>query len=173
MRTRSSLKHRLDHTGLNGVTPDQHHLAPSNIETSNTTDTVDPLPGGPTIWDISVPYDAIAVHFAFRSNHSTEFSTAKAGVRGVATRSLLEASAFSVGGHGTLGTSSYHAVYSKKAACIDLSHTVFSASGDDICLTEAYLYESSPGVRVFRTVWTNYGVSTKTLSVYAEIGVFA
>ena len=79
----------------------------------------------------------------------------------------MEATAVSLGGHGTIGTSSYNAFYSKKAASVNLSHKVFDAAGNNtVCLTDAYLTGS-----VLRTTWTNYGGSLETLNCWAEIQV--
>jgi len=171
MRLEDFLRHAKDHGIYVNVGVDDHHLRPSNIEDSNTSLVVYPLPGGPGVWDISVPFDAKAAIFSFRSNHDSEMSGAKSGVVGVATRSQLEASTMSIGGHGTLSTSAYAATYSKKSAAIDLSHLIFSSAGDAICLTDAWLYQTAPSTRVLRTQWTNYSGSLATLNVWAEIGI--
>jgi hypothetical protein len=107
-----------------------------------------------------------------RSNHNTDLSGAKAGVTGIATRSQFEAATCSLGGHGTLASTSYNAMYSKKASAMYLSHKVFSSTGDGIALTEAYLYETVSGTtRVLRTIWTNISASNKTLNCYGELAV--
>lgn len=171
MRLRDPLRHAAEHDALTNVGADQHHDQPENIEVSNTTQTIDPLPGGPGVWDISVPLDARVAKFSFRSNHTVAEGGAKAGVHGIATRSSLETTTFSLGGHGTMTTTAYNACYSKKAAAMNLSHKVFSSGGDDIVLTDAYLYLVSASVRVLRTTWTNYGGSVYTLNCWGEVQI--
>lgn len=171
MRTESHIAHLLDHSGLANVTAEQHHIKPSNIEISNTALVVPPLPGGPSDWDISVPYDALVVLFQLRSNHTIELSNAKAGVVGIATRSSLQASTFSVGGHGTITSTAYAAFYSKVASALNLSHKVFDSAGADIALTEAYLTATGPSTRVLRLTWTNYSAGNRTLNVWGELGI--
>lgn len=170
MRVESSLFHALDHSVYSNVLPSDHHLAPSNVEISNTSLSVDPLPGGPGVWNISVPYDAVAALFQLRSNRTVELG-AKAGVVGIATRSQLEASTMSVGGDVSITITAYAAIYSKVASAMNLSHKVFSSAGDDIALTDAYLVTTGPSTRVLRLVWTNYGASTKTLNCWGEVGI--
>lgn len=171
MRLKDSVHHPLDHAGLTNVTADQHHDQPENIEASNTSLQVYPLPGGPDEWDISVPYEANVVLFSLRSNHTCGEGSSKSGVIGIATRSQFEASTVSLGGHGTISSGAYNASYSKKASALNLSHKIFSSAGDDIALTDAYLYATGPSTRVLRLVFTNYGASLLTLNCWAEIQV--
>jgi hypothetical protein len=171
MRLQSSVKHPTDHDGLTNVSEDQHHDRPENIEVSNTSLSVYPLPGGPNDWDINVPLNARVVKFSFRSIRTSGEGGGKSGVTGIATRSSLEATVFSLGGHGSVALTSYNACYSKKASALNLSHKVFSSAGDDIVLTEAYLTLISGSQRVLRTTWTNYGASIKTLNCWGEVQV--
>lgn len=172
MRLKSYRNHPKDHAGLSNVDDGQHHDTPENIEASNTSLQVYPLPAGPYDWDIPVPLNARVVAFALRSNWTCAEGSGKAGVNGIATRSSLEAATVSMGGHGTIGISAYNAIYSKKAAALNLSHKVFDASGNNtVCLTDAYLVLTSPTTRVLRLTWTNYGASIETLHCYAEIQV--
>jgi hypothetical protein len=171
MRLQDYLRHPIAHGSLVGVLPNQHHERPENIEVANTTLSVFPLPGGPSVWDIPVPYEAQVVIFSFRSNHTCSEGAGKAGVTGVATRSQFDASTVSTGGHGTISTSAYNAVYSKRAAAMNLSHKVFSSVGSYISLTEIYLYETAPLTRVLRTEWTNYGAALYTLNCWGEVAV--
>jgi len=171
MRLSDWLEHPTAHAALSNIGVSQHHLRPSSIEVVNTTLSISPPPGDPGEWDISVPFDAQCVVFSFRSIHTTESAGGKAGVYGIANRSSIEASTVSLGGHGTLGSTSYNAVYSKAGAALNLSHKVFDSTGNYIALTNAYLTLTGPSTRVLRTVWTNYSASYKTLNAWGEIGV--
>jgi len=173
MRVEDYLEHPTLHSALSNVTADQHHAQPSVMSVSNTTLTVYPLPGGPNDWDISVPYDTIAAVVALRSAHLTEQSGGMAGVLVVVTRSSLEASSFSLGGHGILVSAAYNAIYSKAAAALNLSHKVFSSGGADLALTEAYLTATGPSTRVLRLTWTNYSAGLRTLDARGEVLLFA
>lgn len=171
MRPSDPLMMPTAHGALSNVTPDQHHRKPTAISVSNTTQSVAPLPGGPGVWDIAVPYDTQVVSFSFRSIHVTEQAGATAGVTGIATRNMFDTSTVSVGGHGVLSSKSYNAVYTKAASAMNLSHKVFSSLGSDIALTNAYLTTTGPTTRVFRTEWTNYGYGNRTLHAYGEVGL--
>jgi hypothetical protein len=172
VRLRDFLRHPLAHAALTNVSTDQHHVRPGNLEVANTTLTVYPLPGGPDEWDIVIPYAAQAVLFSFRSSNTTAEGGGKAGVVGIATRNQFDASTCSTGGHGTISSSSYNAVYTKRASALNLSHKVFASTGADVSLTEAYLYETVPGTtRVFRTVWTNYSAGLRTLNCWGEVAI--
>jgi len=171
MRLADPRQHPAVHAALTGVLPEQHHIRPSNVETSNTSLVVPPLPGGPGVWDISVPYDALVVAFYFRSALTVDDGGGKAGVSGIATRSQLQTTALSHGGDSTTAMTARNAWYSKVAAALNLSHKVFSSVGDAIALTDAWLYATGPSTRVLRTYWTNYGVALKTLNCWAEIAV--
>jgi len=161
------------HSALENVGIDQHHIRPSNIEVSNTSLSVSPLPGGPGVWDIAVPFDAVAVMFNLRSLHSTDQGGGKAGVTGVAGRSSLDAATVSLGGHGTLASTSYNAAYSKAGGALYLSHKVFDASGNLVlALRDAYLTLTGPSTRVLRTEWTNFGSGYETLNCWGEFMVF-
>jgi hypothetical protein len=171
MRLFSPLGHPTDHAGLSNVGIDQHHDQPENIEVVNTSLVVPPLPGDPKEWDIAVPLNAQVVKFSFRSNRTIAEGSAKAGVHGIATRSSLETTTFSLGGNSSTSITAYNAAYSKRAAAINLSHKIFSSTGDYIALTDAYLTLISASVRVFRTVWTNYGASNYTLNCWGQVQV--
>lgn len=171
MRTQDLLKHALAHSVYSNVGAEDHHIQPSNIEVSNTTLVVAPLPGGPGVWDIPVDYDAVAVMFTFRSNRTVELSNAKAGVTGIATRSSLDASTFSAGGNVSIGQTAYGAIYTKVGAALYLSHKIFDSAGADIALTDIYLTATGPSTRVLRTTWTNFSAGNRTLNVWGEVGV--
>jgi hypothetical protein len=171
MRLYDPLGHPIDHDALTNVGPDDHHDRPENIEIANTTLSVPPLPGDPKAWDISVPFDAQVVKFSLRSNRTIAEGSAKAGVHGIATRSSLEATTFSLGGETSAAISAYNAAYSKKAAALNLSHKIFSSSGSNIALTDAYLTLIDASTRVLRLVWTNYGASSYTLNCWGEVQV--
>jgi len=163
--------HPLLHADLENIGVDQHHDQPENIEVSNTTLSVAPLPGDPGEWDITVPFEANVVMFSLRGIKTVAEGGAKSGVIGIATRSQLEASTVSVGGHGSITSGAYNAHYSKKAAAQNLSHKVFDSAGNYISLTNAYLYATGASTRVLRLVWTNYGASYKTLNCWGEVQV--
>lgn len=161
------------HRMLSNVLPDQHHLEPYNIEVSNTVLSVSPLPGGPGVWDISIPFDTHVIKFAFRSNWTCAEGSGKAGVVGFTTRNgMTEATAISTGGNSTIARSAYNAVYSKAGNAMNLSHKVFdSILGSYICLTDTYLVLIDANTRVLRTTWTNFGSSYYTLNVWGEVQI--
>lgn len=161
------------HKMLSNILPNQHHLQPYNIEVSNTTLNVSPLPGGPGVWDISIPYDTHVIKFGFRSPWTCAEGSGKAGIVGFTTRNgMTEATVMSAGGHGIISNTAYVAVYSKAAGAMNLSHKVFNAlPGNYISLTDIYLTTTGPTTRVLRTQWTNYGTSYKTLNVWGEVQI--
>lgn len=173
MRLQDYLEHPVIHSALTGVGAADHHSRPAPLSISNTTLVVPPLPGGPSNWDISVPEDVVAAVVSLRSAHLTEQAGGMAGVVAVATRSSLDASSISLGGHGILSSAAYNAIYTKAAAALNLSHKVFSAAGDLIALTEAYLTLTGPSTRVLRLTWTNYGFSNQTLDARGEVVLFS
>jgi hypothetical protein len=173
MRTKSPMMHALDHGVYSNVLPDQHHNQPTNLEIVNTTQNVYPLPGDPADWDISVPFDTQAVMFHLRSSYIVELDDAAAGVVGIATRNQFHTSTMSVGGDATITRTAYAAVYSKVASALNLSHKIFSNSGDDIALTEAHLVQTGPSTRVLRLTFTNYGASLKQLHCWGQVGLLA
>lgn len=173
MRLEDWVEHPTLHSALTNVLPDQHHRRPANLSVLNNTLTVYPLPGGPDDWDIAVPLETVAAVLHLRSAHLTEQSGGMAGVVVVATRSSLDASSFSLGGHGILTSGAYNAIYTKAAAALNLSHKVFSTGGADIALTECYLTLTGPSARVLRTTWTNYSAGLRTLDARGEVVLFA
>lgn len=173
MRLEDTLRHPTLHSALSNVTADQHHLTPGNIQTSNTTLSVAPLPFGPGQWDVSIPYDAQAIVFSLRSNRTIELANAKSGVTGIATRSSLEAATAGLGGHGLIVTTAYAHTYAKAGGALYLSAKIFDSTGSDIALTDAYLTATGPSARVFRTTWTNFAAGYRTLNVWAELLVLA
>lgn len=173
MRLEDTLRHPTLHSALSNVLADQHHNAPINIEAGNTTLSVAPLPGGPGTWDIAIPYDTIAVVFSIRSNRTIELANGKSGVTGIATRSSLDAATAGLGGHALITTTAYAHTYTKASAALYLSAKIFDSTGADIALTDAYLAATGPSTRVFRTTWTNFGASYKTLNAWAELLVLA
>jgi len=173
MRLEDALKHPTLHSALSNVSAAQHHVAPSNIEASNTTLSVAPLPFGPGQWDITVPYEAQAVVFSLRSNRTIGLDTAKSGVVGIANRSSLHTASAGLGGHGVITTTSYAQTYAKAGGALYLSSKIFDSTGADIALTDAYLTATGPSTRVLRTTWTNFAASYKTLNAWAEILVLS
>lgn len=173
MRLEEHLQHPVLHSALTNIGTEDHHDRPSPLSISNTSLVVYPLPGGPNDWDISVPLSTIGAIVSLRSAHLTEQSGGMAGVIVVVTRSSLEASSFSLGGHGILVSGAYNAIYSKAAAALNLSHKVFSSGGADIALTEAYLTLTGPSTRVLRLTWTNYSAGLRTLDARGELVLFS
>ena len=169
MRIIEALRHPTAHTSLTNVTVDQHHDQPENIAVSNTSQLIDPLPGGPGIWDIAVPLNANVVTFNFRSIKIVEEGGAKAGVTGIANRNILQPATFSH--DGVQAEEHRGAFYAKTGGALNLSHKVFSSLGDDIALSDMYMLLTSSTTRVLRTYWTNYGVAQRTLSVTGQVQV--
>lgn len=164
--------HPLDHSALTNVLPGQHHKKPTIQAVANTTLSVSPLPGGPGQWDIAMDFDAVAVEFSFTSNNVIAEGGAKAGLYGVATRNQLHTSCISLGGFTTASITAYAAIYSKVASALNLSHKIWTTSGQYISLTNAYLAQTGPSTRVFRTEWTNYGASYYTLWCKGYVQVY-
>lgn len=171
MRLKDQLMHSLIHANYINVGIDDHHDQPENIEVINTTLSVPPLPAGPGVWDIAMPFNASVVLFAFRSPRIVETSQARAGVTGIATRNMLEAAAASIGGWTSITTASKVAFYSKPGGALNLSHKIFTGSGNYISLSDIWLAQTGPSTRVLRTQWTNYGFFYYTLDVRGEIQV--
>lgn len=169
MRIQEPVRHPTTHAALTNVTSDQHHEQPSNIEVSNTSQLVDPLPGGPGYWDIAVPFSASVVNFSFRSNKTVEKDSAKAGCTGVANRSVVQAASFSH--DGVISNPAEGAFYAKTSGALNLSHKVFSSLGTDVALSNIWLEQTGPSTRVLRTEWTNYGAVQHTLNVWGQIQV--
>lgn len=171
MRLQDFIEHSLAHADyVIGV--DQHHIKPSSIQVANTSLSVSPLPGGPGVWDIALPYDAQVVLFSFRSNRTIAEGTGKAGVTGVASRNSLRSTAASLGGHSDLvGYGHYNCIYSKAGGSMQLSHKVFSDTGLYIALTDAWIETTGPTTRVLRTYWTNYGANYYTLNCWGQVAV--
>lgn len=171
MRPQLSLFRPAAHSVLTNVTADQHHNQPVNVEFSDTTSTVEPLPGGPRIIDIEVPSETNIVMFNLRSLHTVAFASGKAGAIGIATDNTIEASCMSVGGHASLASTSYNAVYTKPSGASLLTHKVFDQSNNmTVALSDAHLVTSGSG-RYLRLAFTNYGAFFETLNVWGEIGV--
>jgi hypothetical protein len=174
MRLDDLLSHPKLHSALTNVSPDQHHSAPSRIAIVNTSLAVPPLPGGPALWDIVVPYDTKVVSVSLRSAHAVALAGAMAGAMVLATRDQTEASGWSHGGSGSLTSGAYSAVYTKAASALNLTDKTFDNTGASISLTDAHLVETVVGTtRVLRLAWTNYAASTKTLDARGEITCFS
>jgi hypothetical protein len=173
MRPEDLLRHPTLHSALSNVLPDQHHLAPYNLEVSNTSLSVSPLPGGPGVWDISVPFVTQAIVFSLRSNLTIELASGKSGVVGLATRSQFDAATAGLGGVATVTSTAYAHTYAKAASALYLSAKIFASTGADIALTDAYLVAPGPSTRVFRTVWTNFAAAYRTLNACGELLVLA
>jgi len=170
MRLQEFLDHAPAHPAFLNVGIDSHHDQPENIQVSNTVLVVPPLPGGPGVWTIALPDEATVVMFSLRSMQDVAMGGAKAGVVGIATANQFAATAMTLGGHGTLGTTAYNMVYSKAAAALNLSDKVFSSLGTGISLRECYI-TGGAGARVLHTEWTNYSAGLLTLNVWAEIAI--
>lgn len=172
MRLEDFLNHPRSHDALINVGVDDHHDQPESIEASNTTLSVEPLPGGPSVWDIPMPLEASVVLFTFRAAKPTgPASQGHAGCAGVATRSSIQASSVSIGDWSQHPLVQKQAFYSKPAAALNLSYKVFTATGQFVSLSDIYLTLTGPSTRVLRTLWTNYGYSYYTLTAYGEFGV--
>lgn len=171
MRPQDQLQHPLIHAALSNVLPEQHHMKPDRVVVSNTTLAVPPLPGGPSSWDIAVDFDAVAVIFNLRSVRTVAEGAGKAGVIGIATRSILEASCASLGGYTSIPISAQNSWYTKPGGSLLLSHKVFDNAGEYIALTDAHLTLTGPTTRVLRLWWTNYAASYKTLDARGLVGV--
>lgn len=171
MRLPDCIEHPLAHSAY-AILADQHHIKPTSVQIANTTLSVSPLPGGPGVWDIALPFDAQAVIFSLRSNRTIAEASGKSGLVGVASRLITKTSCASIGGHADLaGYGAYSCVYSKAGGSVQLSHKIFASDGTDIALTDAWINLTGPTTRVLRTYWTNYGASYKTLDVSGQVAV--
>lgn len=169
MRTHAKRGMVPDHAGATNVGVDDHHIRPSNVEASNTTLSVSPLPGGPGQWDIPLPDDAEAVMFTLRGPLTTHpGGPAKVGVIGVCSRAYLEASTVAFGS--PTGSSNYGAIYSQAAGALYLSDKFFSNTYGELALSEARIVDVT-GSRYLRLEFTNFAAGYRTLDCRAEIGV--
>lgn len=168
----SPLRHVFRHAALTGVDVDQHHLRPSNIPISNTALSVEPLPGGPGIWDVSVPFDAHLAILNLASGWIANDVGGKRGGRWMVTRvQYLEATGLSMGGPTAWQSGSYPGIFSKVASSLDLSHRIYTTAGQFVALTDAYLAATGSTTRVLRMTFTNYGAAYHTLTAYGSIVV--
>jgi len=165
------MEHPTVHAALGNIAIDQHHIRPSNIEFTDTTSIVPPLPGGPKQIDISVPYAAKAVLFSLQGGLSIAEGGAKPGVIGVATRTYSGATCASLGGQTATVLTAYCAIYSGPGGALNLSHKIFTVAGRYVSLSLAYLPATGPSTRVLRLEFTNYGASNYTLWCKGEIQV--
>ena len=164
--------HVSKHAAATNVSEDQHHLRPSNISISNTTQSIEPAPGGPGIWDVSVPFDANVAVLTLRANWPTNDQGGHGGGTWRVTRTAyLEASGFSHWGPSSWQNGGYFGFFCKPANSIDLSHKVFTASGAYVALRDAYLAQTGPSTRVLRMSWFNYGSSYYTLYAVGEVEI--
>lgn len=170
--TRDPLLHVLKHVAATDIGPDQHHIRPSNISISNTTQSITPLPGGPDDWDVAVPFDAMVARLVLRADWQTNDQGGEAGGHWIVTRTAyLDATGFSQGGPSGWQSGGYFGCFAKPAASLDLSHKVYTPSGPYIALTDAYLAQTGPSTRVLRMSWTNYGATYYTLHAVGEVQI--
>jgi hypothetical protein len=170
MRLQSLLEITIDHEDYINVGDDDHHDAPEHLETSNTSLSVPGLLVGPVNWDISVPDWVTVAAITLRSNNTTGLGGGKGGALVIATSNQFAATGMTLGGHGSIGTTSYNMIYSKAASAINLTDKMFSSAGLDVALSQAYL-TGGAGSRVLRLEWTNYNLGAQTLNVYVEVSL--
>jgi len=171
-KTIDPLVHVLKHASATGVSIDQHHIRPSSISISNTSQSIPPLPGGPGEWDVSVPFDAKVAMLILRSNWQTNDFGGKGGGHWIATRTAyLDASGFSHGGPTFWQSGGYFGFNTKPGTSLELSARIFTSSGAYISLTDAYLAQTGPSSRVLRMSFTNYGASYYTLYAVGEVQI--
>jgi len=171
MRPTGFREHPALHSALSNVQIDQHHIRPSNIEISNILLKVFPLPGGPGVWDIPVPLDALVARFCFRSVRTVAEGGGKAGICGIATRNQTHASSIVLGGYGSIADTAMNTIYTKPGGSLYLSDKMFDSTGSDISLTDIWLTLTDPATRVLRTTWTNFSTGLRTLNIWAEIEI--
>ncbi len=159
------------HAGLVNVNANDHHEQPTFVEFSDTTTVIAPMPFGPGTIDIILPWAADVVLFDLRSVRTVGEGSLKAGVTGITGRSqYFDATCASIGGRGTTAATAYGAIYSKAASALNLSHKVFSSSGADVSLTDAWITTSGPNT-VLRLEFTNYSAGNRTLNVWGTVEV--
>jgi len=170
MRTTANREMVKSHDGAANVGVDDHHIRPSNIEDSNTTLSVAPLPGGPGTWDIAIPFDAVAVKATLRGPITTQpGGPGKVGVILICSRDFLEGSTVAFGS--PTGSSNYGALYSQAGGALYLSDKFFSNTYGEIALSNARIVQTGPSTRVLRLEFTNFAAGYRTLQCWAEIGV--
>lgn len=169
MRTCAQRKSVVLHTDATNVGVDDHHLRPRNVEVSNTTQSIPPLPGGPGRWDIPLPSATRTAKFLLRGPITTQpGGPAKVGVWGNCSEQFLETSTVSFGYQ--IGSSNYGAVYSQAAGALYLSHKMFSTVKGEIALSSARIV--TVGVtKYLRLEFTNFAAGFRTLMCWAEIQV--
>jgi len=172
MLAQSPIRHVFKHSAATNILPEQHHLRPSIIPISNVVQQIEPLPGGPGVWDVAVPFDANIATIDLVSGWQANDVGGQRGGHWTATRTAwLEATGISFGGPTNWRNGSYVGVFSKVANALDISHRIWTTSGQYVALTDAYLYQTGPSTRVCRMVFTNYGGSYYTLTAYGQIGI--
>lgn len=170
--TRDPLLHAFKHSVATNITIDQHHLRPSNISISNTTQAIEPLPGGPGEWDVPVPFDAKVARLTLRADWQTNDQGGEGGGHWVVTRTAyLDATGFDYAGPVGWQSGAYISCFAKPAASLDLSHRIYTASGPYVALTDAYLAQTGATTRVLRMSFTNYGAAYYTLHAVGEVEI--
>lgn len=170
--TRDPLLHVLKHAAATNVLPDQHHLRPSSISIANTTQSIEPLPGGPGVWDVAVPFDAKVARLTLRADWQTNDEGGEGGGHWIVTRTAyLEATGLNQSGPATWQSGSYFGFFAHPAASLDLSHKIYTPSGPYIALTDAYLAQTGASTRVLRMTFTNYGAAYYTLHAVGEVQI--
>jgi len=169
-RAKDHLVHVLKHSAATGIGIDDHHRRPSNLSIANTSLAIEPLPGGPTQWDVAVPFDTKVAILALRSAWQTSDVGGAGGGCWIVTRTAyLDASGYTHGGPSSWQSGGYFGFNAKPGTSLDLSARIFTSSGQYVALTDAYLAQTGPSARVLRMSFTNYGSSYYTLHAVGEV----
>lgn len=170
MRTHGVLEHALDHSVYSNIGGDDHHDAPEGISAVNTSLVVPGIFVGGVNWDISIPDEANVAKVFMRSNKTIQNGGAKAGAIILASDTQFAATGFTWGGYTTIGITAINMVYSKAASAANLTDKIFSSTGADIAVTQAFI-TGSPGSRVLRIEFTNYAFSSRLLNAWVEVAI--
>jgi len=168
VKTFNDLQHAIDHDLYSDIGVDDHHDRPSAFHVSNTTLNVPPLPGGPAVWDISVPTNAKVVQFLFQGPKVVAPQSGKAGAGAIAYDAGYRATGQGIGAWTSMATTNYTSIWSLMVSSF-IGYKVFTASGEYVGLSNAYLLTS--GGRWLRTEWTNIGASNYTLTAKGIVAV--
>lgn len=170
MRLDAMLEMAIEHDVYINIGDDDHHEAPQHLEAINTSLSVPSFFVGPVNWDISVPDWVTVCAVTLRSNRTVQNGLAKAGALVIASATQFAATGMTLAGAGSITSTAYNMVYSKAASAINLTDKIFSSTGNDIALSQAYL-TGGAGSRVLRLEWTNYNFTAQTLNVWAEVSL--
>ena len=118
------------------------------------------------MWDVAVPYDATFVQVDLISGWQSNDYGGNRGASYLVNRTAwLDATGMSLGGPTNWRTGSYVGFFSKVASNLEISHRIWTTSGQYVSLIDLYLATTGPTTRVLRMVFQNYGAAYYPLNI--------